>query len=49
MRDLVTVLIPVSPIPSHPSTEVLDVTIDSIRTRLPDAEIIIMFDGVWHG
>lgn len=45
MNDI-TVLIPVSPIPSHPSTEVLDVTLDSIRTRLPDSEIIIMFDGV---
>lgn len=42
----ITVLIPVSPVPSMPSTEVIDVTLDSIRTRLPDAEIIIMFDGV---
>lgn len=42
----ITVIIPVSPMPSHPSTEVLDVTIDSIRTRLPDAEVIVMFDGV---
>lgn len=45
MSDI-TVLIPTSAMPSHPSTEVLDVTIDSVRTRLPDAEIIIMFDGV---
>lgn len=42
----ITVVIPVSPIPSHPSTEVLDQTIGSIRERLPDSEIILMFDGV---
>lgn len=44
--DNITVLIPVSPIPSHPSTEVLDQTIASIRERLPDSEIIVMFDGL---
>lgn len=42
----ITVLIPISAMPSHPSTEVLDVTVDSIRTRLPDSEIIFMFDAV---
>lgn len=42
----ITVIIPVSPIPSHPATDVLDVTLDSIRTRLPDSEIIVMFDGI---
>lgn len=46
MSNDITVLIPVSPIPSHPSTEVLDETLASIRERLPDSEIIIMFDGV---
>lgn len=45
MSDI-TVLIPVNPVPSHPSTEVLDETVASIRERLPDAEIIFMFDGV---
>lgn len=45
MSDI-TVLIPVNPVPSHPSTEVLDETVASIRSRLPDAEIIFMFDGV---
>lgn len=45
MNDI-TVLIPVSPIPSHPSTEVIDQTVASVRDRLPDAEIIIMFDGL---
>lgn len=45
MSDI-TVLVPVSPMPSHPSSEVLDQTLASIRERLPDSEIIIMFDGV---
>lgn len=45
MNDI-TVLIPVSPIPSHPSTEVLNVTLQSIRQRLPDSEIVVMFDAV---
>lgn len=44
--DNITVLIPVAPMPSHPSGEVLDETLASIVSRLPDAEIIIMFDGV---
>lgn len=44
--DDITVLIPVSPIPSHPETEVIDETVASVRERLPDSEIIIMFDGV---
>jgi hypothetical protein len=42
----ITVIISCSPIPSHPSTEMLDKTIMSIRERLPTSEIIIMFDGV---
>lgn len=46
MKDDITVLIPVSPIPSHPSTEVVDQTIASVRERLPESEIIIMFDAV---
>jgi hypothetical protein len=46
--DEITVLISCSPIPSHPSTEVLDETIASVRRQLPRAEIIVMFDGVRH-
>lgn len=45
MHDI-TAIIPVSPIPTHPSTEILDQTVASIRERLPNAEMIIMFDGV---
>ena len=44
--DNITVLIPVCAMPSHPSGEVLDATLASIRERLPTSEIIIMFDGV---
>lgn len=44
--DLITILIPTSPIPSHPSIDVLEETIRSIRVRLPYSEIILMFDGV---
>lgn len=43
--DNITVLIPTSPIPSHPSTAILDETIANIR-KYTNAKIIIMFDGV---
>lgn len=48
LEDRITVLISSSPIPSHPSTAILDETIASVRSRpeLADAEIIIMLDGV---
>lgn len=45
MKSNLTILIPTSPIPSHPSTAILDETIANIR-QYTDAEIIIMFDGV---
>lgn len=41
-----TVLIPTSPIEGHPSTEILEETIASVRFHHPDAEIILMIDGV---
>lgn len=44
--DDITVMVPTSPIPSHPDTKILDETIASIRHHLPDAEIIIQIDGV---
>ena len=44
--QFITVLIPTSPIPSHPSTEILDKVIDSIRFHLPYAKLVIMADGV---
>lgn len=42
----ITAIIPISPMPSHPDTYVLDEVIKSVRDRLPDIEIILMFDGV---
>ena len=44
--DEITVLMPTSPIPSHPDPGVLLATLASVRERLPHAEIIIMCDGV---
>lgn len=43
---VITAVVPVSVIKSHPSTEILEQTLDSIRHHLPDAEIILTFDGV---
>ena len=45
MNEL-TIVIPTSPIPSHPDTAILAETLDSVRHHLPAAEIIVMFDGV---
>lgn len=45
-QDLITVLIVTSPSPLHPSTSVIEETLDSVRTRLPGAEIIIGLDGI---
>ncbi len=41
-----TVIIPTSPIPIHPSTEILERVIASIRKQLSDSEIIILCDDV---
>jgi len=43
---MITVLIPVSPIASHPDACILIETVQSVRHHLPDAEIILTFDGV---
>lgn len=42
----ITALVTCSPIPSHPSAEILEETIDSVRAQLPEAEIVLTFDGV---
>lgn len=44
--DEITVIIPTSPIPSHPDTAIIEETIASIRERLPTAEILITCDDV---
>lgn len=46
LRDKITVLMPSSPIPAHPSTEMIEKTIADVRVHLPDSEIIIMVDGL---
>lgn len=46
MNNQLTVVVPVSPIPSHPDTTILDETVESVRHHLPTAEIILTFDGV---
>lgn len=43
---MITVVVPASPIPSHPDTSILTATINSIRRHLPDPEIMLLFDGV---
>lgn len=43
---MITVVTPVSPIPSHPDIGILTETVASVRHHLPDAEIILAFDGV---
>lgn len=45
MNNQLTILIPTSPIPTHPSTWILDNTISKLR-KFTDAQIIIMADGV---
>lgn len=42
----ITVIVPTSPVPSNPDTSFIEETISTIRTHLPEAEIIITFDGV---
>ena len=43
---MITVVIPVSPIKSHPEIGILTETVESVRHHLPDAEIFLTFDGV---
>jgi hypothetical protein len=42
----VTVIMPTSPIPSHPDTSIIEQTVATVRHHLPDAELIITADGV---
>jgi hypothetical protein len=44
-RDI-TIVVPVSVLPSHPSTEIIEKTIASIRHHLPKNEIILQIDGL---
>lgn len=42
----ITVIIPTSPIKSHPDTSIIEECISTVRHHLPDSEIILTFDGV---
>lgn len=48
MKDLLTILIPTSPIPSHPSTEVIDEILSKLNEyeELRECKKIVMIDGV---
>lgn len=43
---LTTILVTTSPRPAHPSTELIEDTVASLRYHLPTAPIIILCDGV---
>lgn len=42
----ITIVIPTSVIPDHPSTEIIDATIKSVRYHFPNNEIILQIDGI---
>lgn len=44
--DMITVLIPSSPILAHPDTAMIEQCVRDVRAKLPESEIIIMLDGV---
>lgn len=44
--EQITVVVTTSPIPSHPSTAIIDQTIASVRHWLPSSPIYIVADGV---
>jgi hypothetical protein len=44
----ITIVIPTSVSPVHPSTEIIDEVIRSIRQYFPDNEIILQVDGLRH-
>lgn len=46
MSKEIVVCVPTSPIPRHPSTDMIETTIKSIRFHLPESRIIVMCDGV---
>lgn len=45
MNDI-TVIIPTSVLPSHPSTSIIEETISTVRHHLPESEIILQIDGL---
>jgi hypothetical protein len=45
-KDVITAVMTTSPIPSHPSTKVVDQVMDSIQHHLGGVEILLLCDGV---
>ena len=45
-KNDVTIVVVTSVLPSHPSTEILDQTLQSIRYHFPENEIILQIDGL---
>lgn len=45
MNDI-TVVIPTSVLPSHPSLDIIEETLSTVRHHLPDSEIILQIDGL---
>lgn len=45
-KEDITIIMPVSPVKSHPDISIIDETIRTIRHHLPTSEIIVTFDGV---
>lgn len=45
-QELVTAIVPISPIPSHPNIDIVTETIQSIRFHFPGIKIVLTFDGV---
>lgn len=46
IKDDITVIIPTSPVISNPDIKYIEEAVKSARYQLPDAEIIITFDGI---
>jgi hypothetical protein len=45
-KNDITIIIATSVLPSHPSTKIIDETINNIRTHFPKNEIILQMDGL---
>lgn len=46
VTDDVTVIMPTTHMPSNPSTEVIEQTLDSVVQQMPNSEIIVLIDGL---
>lgn len=46
LAEKITIVVPTSPIPSHPSASLIEQTITAVRYHLPDCPMLIQADGV---